>query len=342
MRKSVRLVLCALSAALLACAVSGGAAARAKKTPPPREYAAKQLNAAHKAIAKSDYDAALAALSKAQGSGKLNESERALTLGSRAHVYTLQKNYPAAVDAYEQALALHGLAPAETGLYQFNLGQLYIAASRYDDAVRELDLLARSQATPTPEVEMGLANAYWGKGDSASALPLAQSAVARRRDAPEIWLRLLAALYIDQKQYAHGAEVLENGLAEGRVEPSTKTLDALATAWFKAGQPEKAEAALLRAADGAPDGRADLRLGQLLVEEKKWEPAVTALESALREGGLDDPASAQLLLGIARFELGDYGDARLALEQAEAAEKTRAEARVWLEELAEKQPAPRR
>jgi len=342
MRNPARLVLIALLAATTSCAVSGGAPKRAQTTPPPREYAAKQLGRAQKATVKGDYVAALAALSKAQGSGKLNESERALTLGSRAHVYTLQRNYPAAIDAYEQALALHVLADAETGLYRFNLGQLYIATSRFDDAVRELDGLARSQGTPKPEVEMGLANAYWGLNDSAHALPLAQSAVAHRPDAPETWLRLLASLYMDQKLYADGAEVLEKGIAEGRVEPSTKTLDALATAWFKAGQPEKAEAALLRGADHAPDGRADLRLRQLLVGEKKGEPAASALENALRKGGLDEPASAQLLLGIARFELADYGAARVALEKAEAAEKTRAEAREWLEELNEEHAGARR
>jgi Tfp pilus assembly protein PilF len=153
---------------------------------------------------------------------------------------------------------------------------------------------------------------------------------------------LLASLYLDQRQYARGAEVLEKGIAEGRIEPSTKTLDALATAWFKAGDPAKAESVLRRAAEGASDGRADLRLGQLLVEERKWEPAAAALESALRKGGLDQPATAELLLGIARFEQGEYSAARAALEKAAAADKTRAEAREWLEELAARQTQPKR
>ncbi len=308
----------------------------------PREYAAKQLNAAHKAIASGDYDAALATLSVAQSSTKLNAPERELVLGSKAYVFSLQKKYPQAIAAYQEALALDALSEGETGTYAFNLGQLYIATERYDDAVRELEELARRQGTPEPEVEMGLANAYWGVSDSARALPLAQSAVAKRADAPEAWLRLLAALYVDQQQYAQGAAVLERGIAEGRIEPSTKTLDRLATAWFKSGDPAKAESVLQRAAAGATDGRADLRLGQLLVEEKKWAPGAAALESALRKGGLDQPAAAELLLGIARFEQGDYAAARVALEKAAAADETRAEAREWLDELSAKQARPKR
>lgn len=335
-------MLAALLIATTACAIPGGAAKSAKTTAAPREFAARHLNAAQKAIAKSDYDAALATLSKAEDSGRLDASERALTLGSKAYVYTLQKSYPRAIDGYEQALALKALPDGETGLYEYNLGQLYIATQRYDDALRELEQLAARQVTPKPEVEMGLANAYWGKHDSAKALPLAQSAVARRADAPEAWLRLLASLYLDQRQYAQAAELLEKGLAEGRIDPSTKTLDALATAWFKAGQPAKAESVLRRATESASDGRADLRLGQLLVEERRWEPAATALETALQRGGLDEPATAELLLGIARFEQGDYSAARAALSKAAAADKTRAEAREWLEALEDKQHEPRR
>ena len=342
MRSTARLVLFALLVAATACAIPDGGPKSAKKPAAPREFAAKHLNAAHKAIGNRDYDAALATLSVAQSSTKLNESERALVLGSKAYVYSLQKKYPEAIGAYQQALALDALPDGETGLYAYNLGQLYIATERYDDAVRELEELARRQGTAKPEVEMGLANAYWGRNDSAKALPLAQSAVSKRADAPEAWLRLLASLYLDQRQYERGAEVLEQGLAEGRIEPSTKTLDALATAWFKAGDPAKAESVLRRAAENASDGRADLRLGQLLVEEKKWEPGAAALESALRKGGLDQPATAELLLGIARFEQGEYGAARVALEKAAATDKTRAEAREWLEELAAKQAKPRR
>jgi tetratricopeptide (TPR) repeat protein len=332
-RNVTRVLLCALLAAAAACASGSSSSKSATRTPAPREAAARALNAAQKAIAVQDYEAALAVLAKAQASGKLDDSERALVLGRRAQVYTLEKNYPEAIQSYEQALGLHALGDADAQLYAFNLGQLYIAMKRYDDAIRELDGVAQRQGGASPEVSMGLANAYWGKNQGARALPLAESAVERRRDAPESWLRLLASLYLEEGQPAKAAAVLERGLDEGRIEPSVKTLDALATAWFKAGDPAKAEAVLARAASSATDGRADLRLGQLLVEEQKWAPATTALESALAKGGLDEPALAELLLGIARFEQGDFAASRVALEKAAASDKTRAEAREWLEEL---------
>ena len=333
MRTPIRVVASVLIALSLACATALTPSTRATRTEAPREPAARVLAAAQKAIAAKDYEAALAPLAKALSGGKLNESERALVLGTRAYVCTLQKSYPQGIASYEEALALGALGDADTDLYAFNLGQLYIATQAYDEALRVLEPLAARQSPPTPEVQMGLANAWWGKGDSARALPLAEAAVNARPNAPESWLRVLASLQLEQGRPRDAALLLEQGIAEGRVAPSQKTLDALATAWFKAGDPAQAEAVLRRAAAAAPDGRADLRLGKLLVEEKKWAPAADALESALQKGGLDDPATAQLLLGIARFEQGQLGPARAALEKAAASDKTRAEAREWLEEV---------
>jgi len=333
MRNVTRVLCCALITLSLACAGAVAPSKRATRTEPPGEATARALNAAQKAIAAKDYESAQATLSKTQSSSKLTDSERALVLGTRAYAWTLQKSYPQAVDGYEQALALHALGDADTELYMFNLGQVYIATRSYDEALRVLGALAARQSPPTPELEMGLANAWWGKGDSARALPLAEAAVAKRPDAPESWLRLLASLMLEQGRPRDAAALLDKGIAEGRIEPSTKTLDALATAWFKAGDAAQAEAVLRRAAANAPDGRADLRLGKLLIEEKKWAPAAHALESALAKGGLGDAATAQLLLGIARFEQGQMGPARAALEKAAASDKTRAEAREWLDEV---------
>ncbi len=334
MRTAIRVLLCALVTLSVACATAGSPSSKsATKTQPPGETAARALGAAQKSIAGKDYQAALATLTKAQGSGKLADSERALLRGMRAYVYTLQKSYPEAIHSYEEALALNALGSADADLYAFNLGQCYIATRSYDEAVRVLDALAARQSPPSREVEMGLANAYWGKGDAARALPLAEAAIAKRADAPESWLRVLASLYLDQGRPRDAAALLEKGIAEGRIEPSTKTLDALATAWFKAGDPAKAEAVLSRSAAATADGSADLRLGKLLIEERTWAPAATALENALAKGGIDDVATAQLLLGIARFEQGDMRAARTALEKAAASDKTRAEAREWLEEI---------
>jgi tetratricopeptide (TPR) repeat protein len=302
-----------------------------KKAPVPREYAAKQLAAANKALKAKDLAGARKPLLELESSTKANAFEKSLALQLLGYTASLENKYAEAIAYYEQALATNALPPDQVDTTEYNLGQLYVATKRYDDAIRVLE--PRAQRNPTPEGDMALANAYWGKKDGAKALPLARSAVANRADAPESWLRLLATLYIDQKQYAAAAEVLDKGIAEGRVEPSARMLDLLASAWFKAGRPEEAEAALRRAAAGSADGRADLRLGHLLIERKKWGEAIAALKGALAKGGLDKPADAQLLLGIASFESGDYPAARNALQQAAADPDTRKEAREWLDEV---------
>lgn len=330
MQKTLALSLALVGTLALGCALGPHAA---KKAPVPREYAAKQLNAANKALKAKDLAGARKALIELESSKKANAFERALALQLLGYTASLENQYAEAAAYYEQAIATEALPADQLDATEYNLGQLYVATKRYDDAIRVLEARAQRMGVSTPDGDMALANAYWGKGDGARALPLAQAAVARRPDAPERWLRLLATLYIDQKQYEAGAEVLGKAIADGRVEPSAKLLDQLASAWFKAGKPDEAEAALRRAAASASDGRPGVRLGQLLVERKKWSDAVSALNDALQKGGLEKPADAQLLLGIASFESGDYPAARRALQQASADPATRKEAREWLAEV---------
>jgi Tfp pilus assembly protein PilF len=169
-----------------------------------------------------------------------------------------------------------------------------------------------------------------------------QSAVSRRPDAPEAWLRALATLYLDQKQYEPAAKLLSEGLEAGRIAPTPQVLDVLTLAWTRAGHPDRAEPVLRKVSERAADGRADLRLGQLLIQQKRFPEASDALSRAIAKGRLDEPAQAELLLGIARFENGDYAAARAPLEKAEADTKTRAEAREYLDALADKAGGSRR
>jgi tetratricopeptide (TPR) repeat protein len=330
MRKTLVFTLALLGTVALACAPG---TAGPKKSAVPREYAAKQLNTANKALKAKDFAAARKALIELETSSKANPFEKALALQLLGYTASLEGKFPESVGYYEQALATNALPPDQIDSTEFNLGQLYVATKRYDDAIRVLEARAQRTGRTTPESDMALANAYWGKEDGARALPLAQRAVAAKPDAPEAWLRLLATLYIDQKQYAEGAKTLDDAIAAGRVEPSSRLLDMLASAWFKAGRPGEAEAALRRAAAGSADGRADQRLGHLLLDQKKWAEAIPPLQAALRKGGLESPADAELMLGIASLETGDYATARSALTKAAADPETRKEAREWLEDL---------
>jgi tetratricopeptide (TPR) repeat protein len=330
MRKTLALTVALVGTLALACALGSD---NTKKASVPREYAARQLAAANKALKAKDLAAARKALIELESSSKANAFERSLALQLLGYTASLESKYPEAIAYYEQAIATNALPDDQLDTTEYNLGQLYVATKRYDDAIRVLEGRAQRTGQATPDGDMALANAYWGKGDGVRALPLARAAVANRADAPESWLRLLATLYVDQKQYAAAAEVLDKGIADGRVEPSARTLDLLASAWFKAGKPDQAEAALRRAAAASSDGRADMRLGHLLIERKKWGEAVPALQAALRKGGLEKQADAQLLLGIASFENGDYAGARRALQQAAADPDTRKEAREWLEDV---------
>jgi tetratricopeptide (TPR) repeat protein len=148
-----------------------------------------------------------------EGSRRVNEYERVLMLQAFGHIYASQEKYAEAVKYFEQCLGTSALPPAAELSIRYNLGQLYLAIEQYDDAIRTLEAWLKVVENPAPEAYMALANAYAQKQDYASALPYAKTAVAKSKEPREGWLKLLLALYFEQKQYKEAASVLETLVA---------------------------------------------------------------------------------------------------------------------------------
>jgi len=178
-----------------------------------------------------------------------------------------------------------------------------------------------------------LSLAYEKIGDYARSLAtmrLAHSAALLNADAD---FRRLSDLLVHQGLPAQGAEVLERALAEQIVQADEAAYTKIGTAWFTAGEPDKAVLPLENAARIASSGDAHVRLAIVHVDRQDWAAAIAALHAGMGRGSLTDVGRANLLMGVALYAQGQLEEARDWLTMAAAEEAHRGAANSYLEAI---------
>jgi tetratricopeptide (TPR) repeat protein len=166
---------------------------------------------------------------------------------------------------------------------------------------------------------------------SLATMRLAHSAKLLTDDAD---YRRLSDLLAHQGIPVVAAEVLEQGLAARIVQADESAYTKVGTAWFQAGETDKAVPPLENAARIANSGDAYVRLANVHITRRDWAAAIVALYAGLGRGSLTDEAHANLLLGVALYAEGKYAEAREALYIAVESERHRAIANDYLNAIA--------
>lgn len=186
-----------------------------RKPPPTRKVQTvgkseqRQLMAAQEAMAADDFELAEQALRELEASDTRNNYETALMQQLFGHVYASRNDYERALAAFEAAVATHALPiPAELNL-RYNMGQLYLATERYDEAVRTLEAWLEEAENPAARAYITLAYAYISLEQYRDALVPATLAVDLTPTPEEQWLRLLLAIHLELEQFSEAASVLE-------------------------------------------------------------------------------------------------------------------------------------
>jgi tetratricopeptide (TPR) repeat protein len=194
-------------------------------------------------------------------------------------------------------------------------------------------LIERVPSNKTYWLELSLAYEKTGDMDSALAtMRLAQSVELLTDDAE---LRRLADLLINRGLPHQSAEVLERALAQQTVRADEAAYTKLGTAWFNAGEPDKAVFPLENAARIASTGDAYVRLAVVHVAREDWPAAVAALHAGMGRGSLTDAAQANLLMGVAMYRQRQFEEARTWFEQALESDRHRAMAQDYLRAIDE-------
>jgi tetratricopeptide (TPR) repeat protein len=180
-----------------------------------------------------------------------------------------------------------------------------------------------------------LSVAYEKVGDLDRALAtmrLAQTVELLNDDAD---FRRLSDLLLNRGLPQQSAEVLEQALASRVVTPDEAAYTKLGTAWFTAGELDKAVAPLENASRVANTGDAYVRLAMVHVAREDWPAAIAALHAGMGRGSLTDEAQANLLMGVALYRQRQYEEARTWIEQAAESERHRPMAEQYLRAIDE-------
>jgi tetratricopeptide (TPR) repeat protein len=175
--------------------------------------------------------------------------------------------------------------------------------------------------------------AYEKVGDyerSLATMRLAQQAGLLTEDAD---FRRLSDLLVHQGLPYQGAEVLDQALATQTVSADEAAYTKLGTAWFMAGETDRAVPPLESAARVASGGDAYIRLANVHITRQDWPAAIAALHAGMGKGSLTDEAQADLLMGVALYAEDKLDEAREWLTMAEASERHRATARSYLDAI---------
>jgi tetratricopeptide (TPR) repeat protein len=193
-------------------------------------------------------------------------------------------------------------------------------------------LIEKAPGNKTYWLELSLA--YEKINDYERALATMRLAASAELLTDDVEFHRLSDLLVRQGLPQQGATVLEEALAAQKVTADEAVYTKIGTAWFTAGEPDKAVFPLENAARVADSGDAYVRLAIVHVAREDWLAAVNALHAGMGRGSLTDAGRANLLMGVALYAQGKYEEARDWFTMAAESEASRASANEYLAAIA--------
>ncbi|PKM11661.1 MAG: hypothetical protein CVV13_08225 [Gammaproteobacteria bacterium HGW-Gammaproteobacteria-3] len=255
-----------------------------------------------------------------------NPNPDAPTHAMIANAYTQLKQYQKALPHINQAI--QATKKPDEAWYQLQLA-LYYEVHDYSAAARVLLRLIRLYPDEK-NYWVQLTGLYQQMKDYPRAATIKHLAYKKGLLTSEQDIVELAKIYLYIGAPYKAAALLEQELAAKRLGADTQHRELLANAWILAKAFDNAIKALQAAAGINDKARLHMQLGQLYFEREQWREAIAALKQALAKGGLKDPGSAYLMLGISHYESGDKTQARKAFAEARQYAKHRKAAEQWL------------
>lgn len=329
-----RCLVLGLAAALFAPVASADPCAAPSTAPAMSESVYRLVEAAAEEINEGASGRAVTRLRETMG--RLRGYERAVALQTVGYAYIQEDREAAALQTFQEALALEALPPEPQQQLHYNVAQLKIASGRTEDGVRAMErYLSLACETPPAHAHMLLATGYVELSRYTHALEQVRAAQAKRDEVPEEWLRFELGLHFELRDFREAADVLVRLLArsprderywrqlvgvyheDGRLQRALAasalqdrlglsgeegTLRNLAALYLAMDIPYKAGEVLQRGMEAghlSRDGATYERTANAWIRAREWGRAEPALQSAAEATGR---AELFLRLGQVRME----------------------------------------
>lgn len=139
----------------------------------------------------------------------------------------------------------------------------------------------------------------------------------------------LANFYMYKGLPIDSGKVIEKGLALGILENNIKNNELLSNAYIMAKDFDNAVKSLVKITKITDDPKYDYRIGQIQLQNSKFEEAIEYFNVARKKGWNKNPGSLEMLLGVCYIEIEDFTNARIELNKAIDLGKEK-EASPWL------------
>lgn len=278
------------------------------------------------ALGQGEFDQTIAFLKKWERITPAEQHQKAWVL--KAQALYQQGDYKSALAPITKAIELvesQGKMPEENWLVlqravYFELGDTKSVAAVLEDMVRYYN---------KPEYWVQLAGIYGQLGQENKQLAMLETAFQQGFLTKGQDLLNLAQTYFFNDVPFKAGQVLEQALQQGAVERNLRNLKLLAQAWVAARETDKASAALLAAAELSDDGELDAQRATLLLNAERNQEAISAARAALEKGGLKQPGTMHLVIGMAELNLENFNAALQAFAIAKKFDDARQSAGQW-------------
>lgn len=139
----------------------------------------------------------------------------------------------------------------------------------------------------------------------------------------------LAQLYYYHQLPYKAAAIMQKAIDAGKLPENERNLTFLAQSWNGAKETEKAIPVMLAAAKLSKTGQLYAQLGQMYLNMDKWLLAIAASQQALEKGGLRNEGLPHLVIGMAKFNVGEFNEALNQLAKAQEYDGSRGMAKQW-------------
>jgi tetratricopeptide (TPR) repeat protein len=314
-----------------------------------------------------NYPKALDAYEQISNLPEAPEGLKTAALYSKAQLYFVTEQYQKAVDSL---LRWFAVAPdvAKTSNAYVLLGQGYYQLKDYEKAlfnVNKAISMYKEKGKVPKENWFGLQRfLYYEKNDYKKVVSILEELLAHYPK-KQYWLQLsamhaelknepkqlaametayvqgmlsqekelvnMAYLFLANEVPYKAAKVLDKGINAKIIEPSSKNLELLGNAWRAAQEVKKAIPEMAKAAAKSDQGELWARLGNIYLDNDDFDAAVKAINAGFKKGGVKRPDTANLVLGMAYFNLKQYDSARKAFDKAAKDKRSKTYAEQWIQ-----------